>query len=166
MNKKISSLILAVTTVGALYATEPAKLAVRMDDMGAFHSVNNAVMDIFNNGISKTVEIMPVASWYPEAVKMVQNTPGLDVGIHLVITSEWENVKWRPLTNAPSLTDEQGYFWPMINPNKNYPGKSVKENGYDLKELEAEFRAQIERVLADVPRHRTSQSYGQHLLYP
>lgn len=41
---------------------EPAQLAVRMDDMGAFHSVNEAVMDIYRNGISRSVEVMPVAA--------------------------------------------------------------------------------------------------------
>jgi len=133
-------------------ARDGAQLAVRMDDMGAFHSVNKSVMDAYNNGISQTVELMPVGAWYPEAVKMLKDAPGLDVGIHIAITSEWENVKWRPLTLAPSLTDERGYFHPMMKANANYPGQSVAENGFDPAELEAEFRAQIERVLKDVPR--------------
>ena len=46
----------------------------------------------------------------------------LDIGVHLAITSEWDNVKWRPMTPAPSLRDADGYFYPMICPNKNYPG--------------------------------------------
>lgn len=137
--------------LGAL-AHESAKLAVRMDDMGAFHSVNKSVMDAYTNGISQSVELMPVGAWYPEAVKMLQETPGIDVGIHLAITSEWENMKWRPLTQAPSLTDDRGYFHPMITPNPAYPGRSVVDNGFDPAELEAEFRAQIERVLKDIPR--------------
>ena len=102
-------------------AQQPAILAVRMDDMGAFHSVNKAIMDIYCNGIAKSVEIMPVASWYPEAVQMLKNASGLDVGVHLTITSEWENIKWRPLTSCPSLTDEKGYFLPMMYPNSNNP---------------------------------------------
>ncbi len=133
-------------------AAELAQLAVRMDDMGAFHSVNKAVMDIYSNGISQSVEVMPVASWYPEAVKMLKNAPGLDVGVHLAITSEWENNKWRPLTDAKSLVDENGYFLPMINPHPAYPGQSYKERGYDIDEVEKEFRAQIERVIKDLPQ--------------
>lgn len=149
---RLNAILIIVTfSISSISAQETTKLAVRMDDMGAFHSVNKAVMDAYTNGIARTVEIMPVASWYPEAVKMLKNTPGLDVGVHLVITSEWENVKWRPLTYCPSLTDEHGYFLPMMFPNKNYPHKSVKEHGYDIKELEKEFRAQIERVIADIP---------------
>ncbi len=153
MNLNKIAILLGFATIGLMAsAQEEAKLAVRMDDMGAFHSVNKAVMDAYNNGISRSVELMPVGAWYPEAVKMLKDAPGLDVGIHIAITSEWENVKWRPLTSAPSLTDERGYFHPMMKANANYPGQSVAENGFDPAELEAEFRAQIERVLADVPR--------------
>jgi len=133
-------------------AVEPARLAVRMDDMGVLHSVNMAIMDAYNNGYAKSVEVMPVGTWYPEAVKLLKDAPGLDVGVHIAITSEWENVKWRPLTQAPSLVDERGYFNPMMWPNPNYPGMSVTEKGFDLAELEAEYRAQIEMVKRDIPR--------------
>ena len=149
---KIAMIGVSLGLTSPMFAREGAKLAVRMDDMGAFHSVNKAIMDAYNNGISQTVEVMPVGAWYPEAVKMINETPGMDVGIHLAITSEWENVKWKPLTKATSLTDERGYFHPMLFANPNYPGQSVMENGFDPAELEAEFRAQIERALKDIPR--------------
>ncbi len=95
---------------------------------------------------------MPVAAWYPEAIKMLKENPGLDVGLHLVITSEWENVKWRPLTHCPSLTDENGYFYPMMFPNPAYPGQSIMEQKWDIKEIEQEFRAQIETTLKSIPQ--------------
>jgi len=53
-------------------------------------------------------------------VKLLSENPGLDVGIHLVLTSEWANMKWRPLTHAPSLVDADGYFFPMDTPNPNF----------------------------------------------
>ena len=78
-------------------------LVIRIDDLGALHSVNEACIQTYRSGIARSVEVMPVAAWYPEAIKMLKENPGLDVGLHLVITSEWENVKWRPLTHCPSL---------------------------------------------------------------
>lgn len=152
MKKTIPATIIMMGLRLSAMAAEPAQLAVRMDDMGAFHSVNKAVMDIYRNGISQSVEVMPVASWYPEAVEMLKNAPGLDVGVHLAITSEWENNKWRPLTAGKSLVDENGYLLPMIMPHPAYPGQSYTERGYDLSEVEKEFRAQIERVIKDIPR--------------
>ena len=70
----------------ALFAQE---LVIRIDDMGALHSVNTASIDTYQNGIAKSVEVLAVGAWFPEAVKMLKEKPGLDVGIHLAITSEW-----------------------------------------------------------------------------
>ena len=122
--------------------------------MGALHSVNEASIDTYKNGIEQSAEVLVVGSWFPEAVKMLKENPGLDVGVHLAITSEWENVKWRPLTDCPSLVDENGYFFPMMGPNPAYPGQSVMENAskFDIKEIEKEFRAQIELALKNIPQ--------------
>lgn len=134
-------------------SVQPAPtLVIRIDDLGAFHSVNEACIRTYQSGIARSVEVMPVAAWYPEAIRLLKENPGLDVGLHLVITSEWENVKWRPLTHCPSLTDENGYFYPMMGPNPAYPGQSVMENKWDLKEVEQEFRAQIEMALKSIPQ--------------
>jgi predicted glycoside hydrolase/deacetylase ChbG (UPF0249 family) len=40
----------------------------------------------------------------------------------------------------------------MIHPNKNYPGKALKENDWNLEDVEKEFRAQIELALEKIPR--------------
>ena len=36
-------------------------LVIRIDDMGAFHSVNNASIDTYKNGIATSVEVLAVA---------------------------------------------------------------------------------------------------------
>lgn len=130
----------------------PPRLIVRADDMGAFHSANTASVACYRNGIETSVEVMAVTSWFPEAVKMLRENPGLDVGLHLVLTSEWENIKWRPLTQCPSLTDANGYFYPMMSPNPAYPKQSLAEIKWNLKEIENEFRAQIELALKNIPQ--------------
>ncbi len=83
---------------------------------------------------------------------MLNENPGFDVGIHLTITSEWSNTKWRPLTHCPSLVDEDGYFFPMVWKNNNFPaGSSIQESDWKLDEIEKELRAQIEISLKHVP---------------
>ena len=86
------------------------RLIVRADDMGSFQSSNVACMEGFKNGIETSIEVMPTTAWFPEAARLLRENPGIDVGVHLTITSEWDNVKWRPLTHCPSLTDSNGYF--------------------------------------------------------
>jgi CubicO group peptidase (beta-lactamase class C family)/predicted glycoside hydrolase/deacetylase ChbG (UPF0249 family) len=128
------------------------KLIVRGDDMGSSRSANLASIETYVNGVETSIELMVVTPWFPEAVKMLRKHTGIDVGLHLVITSEWDNIKWRPLTQAQSLMDADGYFFPMMGPNPNYPGLAITENKWNLDEIEQEFRAQIEFALKHVPQ--------------
>nr|MBI1229216.1 ChbG/HpnK family deacetylase [Cytophagales bacterium] len=133
-------------------AQQLPKLIVRGDDMGSSRSANLASIASFVDGIETSIELMVVTPWFPEAASMLKEYTGIDVGLHLVITSEWDGIKWRPLTHCPSLTDDNGYFLPMIGPNKNYPGGAITENQWKLSEIEQEFRAQIDLALKNVPQ--------------
>ena len=128
------------------------RLVVRGDDMGYTHSGNIALMKCYTSGIETSIEVLVPSPWFPEAVRLLKENPGVDVGIHLDLTSEWENVKWRPLTDCPSLRETSGYFYPMVFPNKNYPGRSLSENKWKIEDVEKEFRAQIELALRYIPR--------------
>ncbi|MBZ0257250.1 polysaccharide deacetylase family protein [bacterium] len=121
------------------------RLIVRADDIGCAHAVNLACIEAYKNGVARTVEIMVPTPWFSEAVEMLNQNPGYDVGVHLTLTSEWKNVKWRPLTPAKSFVDALGCFFPMTGKNSNFPaGSSFLEANPDLKEVERELRAQIE----------------------
>ena len=132
-------------------ATNP-RLIIRADDMGSFRSANIACMEGYKNGVETCIEVMVVTSWFPEAARLLRENPGIDVGLHLTFTSEWDNVKWRPLTHCPSLTDSNGYFLPMMSPNPAYPGLAILENTWSLAEIEQEARAQIEMALKNIPQ--------------
>ena len=128
------------------------RIIVRADDIGAAHSINEACIEVHKKGIARSVEIMVPCPWYPEAVKMLKEVPAYDVGIHLTMTSEWENVKWRPVSNAPSLTDENGYFYPTYWAGENFTeAQTFTHSDWIPEEVEQELRAQIERALKDLP---------------
>ncbi len=128
------------------------RLIVRGDDMGYTHSGNVALIKCYQEGYETSIEVLVASPWFPEAVKLLKQNPGIDVGIHLDLTSEWENIKWRPLSDCKSLKDSDGYFFPMVFPNKNYPGKAIVENKWKIEDVEKEFRAQIELALKYLPR--------------
>jgi predicted glycoside hydrolase/deacetylase ChbG (UPF0249 family) len=140
------------TVVSACSQQNPPRLIVRGDDMGFSHSGNEALIKSFKEGIQTSIEIIVPSPWFPEAVKMLEQNPNTDVGIHLAITSEWDNVKWRPVAHVPSLTDGDGYFYPFIWQNKSYPGQAILENKWTIEDIEKEFRAQIELALKKIPR--------------
>ncbi|MEO6453792.1 MAG: polysaccharide deacetylase family protein [Ginsengibacter sp.] len=132
--------------------TKPARLIIRGDDMGFSHAANEALIKTWKLGIERSIEVLVPSPWFPEAVKLLKENKDVDAGIHLALTSEWETVKWRPLTYCPSITDSNGYFYPMIWPNKNYPNKSLTDHPWKLDEIEKELRAQIELGLKLIPR--------------
>lgn len=149
--KAVLPFLFLLITQFVISQTSP-RLIVRTDDMGAFHSVNVATAEGYKNGIETCIEVMVVTPWFPEAVQMLKEMPTVDVGLHLTITSEWDNIKWRPLTHCPSLTDKDGYFLPMMTSNPAYPGLAITENNWNVEEIEREFRAQIELALKHLPQ--------------
>jgi hypothetical protein len=78
------------------------------------------------------------------------------VGVHLALTSEWDNVKWRPLTSAPSLVDQDGYFFAMVQPRPGFPLKtSIRESDWSIAEIERELRAQLALAKRHIPQAST-----------
>lgn len=129
------------------------RLLVRGDDIGFSHAANVGCIESYKYGIMRSVELMVPTPWFMEAVQMLNENPDLDVGIHLTLTSEWTNLRWRPLTAAKSIVDSNGYFYPMVWPNKNLPhGTSLHESVWDLNEIEKELRTQIELALKHLPQ--------------
>ncbi|MGH8057382.1 MAG: ChbG/HpnK family deacetylase, partial [Candidatus Entotheonellia bacterium] len=80
--------------------------------------------------------------WYQEAVEILKRHPAVSVGIHLTLNSEWKNYRWGPVSGreaVPTRVDAAGYFLQSAEAlHKNHP---------DLREIEKELRAQIERAL-------------------
>ena len=133
-------------------ATE-IRLVVKGDDMGAAHGINTATIDAFRNGVLTTTNVIVAGPWFPEAARLLKENPGLDAGVHLALTSEWDNVKWRPLTAVPSLVDEDGYLFPMVQPRPgSAAGRSIKEQAWKLDEIERELRAQLTLAKRHVPQ--------------
>ncbi|MEM7657128.1 MAG: ChbG/HpnK family deacetylase, partial [Bacteroidota bacterium] len=127
------------------------ELIVRVDDMGFSHAANVGIMETFTEGIATSVEVMVPGPWFEEAAAMLRAHPEIDAGIHLVLTSEWSYLKWRPLTHAPGLTDEDGYFHPFIWPNDKQATFLLTDD-WTLAEVEQELRAQIELAKRKIPQ--------------
>lgn len=142
----LASAFLSLNLAGHAPAREgEIRLLVRADDMGVAQSVNEACIKSYKEGIVKSVEVIVPGPWFLDAVRLLKENPDLDVGVHLTLTSEWERVKWRPLTNAPSLVDADGYFRPMTRQRPDFPpGTGFIDAHPKPEEVERELRAQIE----------------------
>ncbi len=120
---------------------EQVYLVIRTDDAGMSHSVNMALEKLIATGFPVSVSVMFPTPWYQETVDILKRHPEVAVGIHLTLNSEWKNYRWGPVlgrTAVPSLVDADGYFFPS--------SEALHQNHPDLKEVEKELRAQIERA--------------------
>ncbi len=131
--------VLLIAGLFLIFSANAQRLIVRMDDIGGSHTINKAIIACFQNGIGRSAEIMPATPWFLEGAKLCNENPDLDVGIHVTLNSEWMNYKWRPLTECPSLCDEDGYL--------TASGFDPSAKPFNLAEAEAEIRAQIELAL-------------------
>jgi predicted glycoside hydrolase/deacetylase ChbG (UPF0249 family) len=119
------------------------RLLVRSDDMGSSHAANESCIKVATKGISRSVEVMVPCPWFFEAAAMLKENPGIDVGVHLTVTSEWDGIKWGPITPSPSLADADGNF--LMD-----TGEWYKKN-FKMEELEAELRKQIDLAKREIP---------------
>lgn len=144
------------------------RLIVQGDDMGAGHGINVATIRAYNDGVLRSANVIMPGPWTPEAVRLLRAHPNLDAGVHLALTSEWEAVKWRPLTQAPSLVDADGYFFPMVQPRPGFPPRtSLKEANWNPGDVEREVRAQITYAKRAIPQLTYTWNHmGFHALAP
>ena len=123
-------------------------LIINADDFGMCRAGNLAVFDLLKSGGITSSTIMAPCGWAPEACKFAKENPQFAIGVHLTLTSEWSNYRWAPVSasNTESLRDEDGYM---------FKESDEVEKNVDIDEVEAEIRAQIERLkkLGLTPSH-------------
>jgi hypothetical protein len=123
-------------------AADPIYLIIRSDDAGMSHSVNTALERLIETGLPVSISVMFACPWYQETVEMLKRHPTVSVGIHLTLNSEWKGYRWGPVMGrsaVPTLVDEDGYFFPSTD--------ALYRHHPDIKEVEKELRAQIDRAL-------------------
>lgn len=119
------------------------RLLTRADDAGSCWASNIGCLQAATKGIARSVEVMMPCAWVAHAAALFNPQPEIDIGIHLTLASEWDAVRWRPLTPAPSLTGADGTFLPLITARSGDSRPALQDANWQLDEIEAELRAQI-----------------------
>jgi hopanoid biosynthesis associated protein HpnK len=83
------------------------RLIVTADDFGAAVEVNEAVEEGARKGVLRAASLMVAAGGCADAVVRARRTPGLRVGLHLVLV---EGRPMRPATALPDLVTADGLF--------------------------------------------------------
>jgi len=105
------------------------------------HGANAAFANLSQLGTITCGAVMVPCPWFLEVVDIAEQSPDLDIGVHLTLTSEWKTYRWKPISTtskSSGLIDDQGYFWHRVHMlNKHVVPEAA----------EAEMRAQIDKAL-------------------
>ena len=115
-------------------------LILHVDDAGMSYSSNEGAEKALTQGVSTSVSVMMPCPWVPGFVQFLKSHPQIDAGLHMTLTSEWDEYRWGPLSGnkvVPGLTDPGGYLWPSVE-------DAVKHASPD--EVETEMTAQLEKA--------------------
>jgi len=117
-------------------------LILHADDLGVAHSENAVSFDALLKGGINSASIMMPTPWVTEVAAFSKANPTADLGLHLVMTSEWDTFRWgglAPTDKTPSLHDPDGTM-----PRQTQTVATRAK----LDEVERELRAQIDRAYA------------------
>jgi chitin disaccharide deacetylase len=126
------------------YPDDARLLIINADDFGRSHASNEATFRTLREGVVSSTTLMVPCPWALHAMRLLSEHPEISFGVHLTVVCDVPHYRCGPLTSkdkVPSLVDEVGFFY-MVERIPQWLAQ-VK-----LSELEVEFRAQIEAVLA------------------
>ena len=126
------------------YSADSRLLIINADDFGMCHATNAAIFRALTEGVACSTTLMVPCPWALHAMRLLRENPGIPFGVHLTALCDGADYRWGPLTprdRVPSLVDETGYFY-------RFDRMAEFLAQVNLDELEVEFRAQIDTVLA------------------
>lgn len=120
------------------------QLIINADDFGMSESINLAVLDAYKNGILTSASLLANGPAFEHSISLLKEMQGIGLAVHLNIiefSTLQKNIKQDSL-----LYDRNGRY------NNGFVKLLLKSFNHDiLKEVEEDFRLQIEKVLAYTP---------------
>lgn len=113
------------------------RLVTRADDAGMHDNANRAIADTVSNGIVRNVSLMAPAPAIRNAFQELGHlSDEVDFGMHVTLTAEWSNLRWKPLHEASSFTRNDGTM--------HFSVSDLEAANPDLDAVVAEIEAQYE----------------------
>jgi hypothetical protein len=124
--------------IGAVPEPEWAYLVVNADDYGYYHCVSRGILESARRGIVTATGVFANSPHLAEHAAWLRDHPQLDVGVHLNLTDR------EPLTVG--MRNKLG-AWAGEFPAKFALAKAILASAIKTEDVQAEWRAQIERCL-------------------
>jgi hypothetical protein len=131
------------------YESDSKLLIIHGDDIGVSHSVNIASFEGYLSNVINSGSAMIPSPWIKEVAAFHKKHPEYDLGLHLTLTAEWKNYKWRGVSSSNEITSL------INNENEFYDNTSDVNINADPEEVRKELQAQIDfsRLIGINPTH-------------
>ncbi len=131
------------------YESDAKLLIIHGDDIGVSHSVNIASFNGYLNDVINSGSAMIPSPWIKEVAVFHKKYPEYDLGLHLTLTAEWKNYKWRGVSSSNEIRSL------INNENEFYDNTSDVNIKADPEEVRKELQAQIDfaRLIGINPTH-------------
>ncbi|MBR1704163.1 MAG: ChbG/HpnK family deacetylase [Clostridia bacterium] len=116
------------------------RLITRADDFGCARGANEAILEACRGTFIQNVSVMAVGPYLEEGVEALKET-GACLGMHAVLNSEWDRIKWLPCSPKGEITS-------LLTPEGEFPEATAwfLEHPPELSEVLREFDAQLDRL--------------------
>ncbi|PWB52974.1 MAG: hypothetical protein C3F13_10135 [Anaerolineales bacterium] len=115
---------------------------IHTDDIGMCQASVQAYSELFDFGLISSGATMVPSSWFPAVVAYCRQNISTDMGVHLTLTSEWDNYRWSPISTSDKrsgMIDPAGYFY--------HTSEEAQLSG-DPEAVRTELQAQLNRALS------------------
>ena len=96
-----------------LSATDRAVI-IHTDDIGVSAAATDAARELWQARIVSSSAVMAPCAWFAATAQLCRETPWIDMGVHITLTSEWDFMRWGPISTrdpASGLLDPEGFFF-------------------------------------------------------
>ncbi len=96
------------------FASNDKVVLFHCDDIGMNHGSIQAYQDLKDFGLAKSGSVMVNCPWFLSAANLAKANQDADLGVHLMLTSEWQEYRWRPIAHLDQdsgLLDQEGFFY-------------------------------------------------------
>jgi predicted glycoside hydrolase/deacetylase ChbG (UPF0249 family) len=124
------------------YSDKDRLMIIHTDDIGMCHASIQAYIKLMDSGLVFSGATMVPCSWFPKVAEFCRRNTNADMGVHLTLTSEWDNYRWSPISTSlldSGLIDEEGYFYRTT--------EEAQING-EPQAVQLELQAQVNRALS------------------
>jgi chitin disaccharide deacetylase len=124
------------------YSTKDRLVIIHTDDIGMCHASIQAFTELVEYGLISSGATMVPCSWFPQVASFCRQKLKVDMGVHLTLTSEWDNYRWSPISTRcidSGMIDDEGYFYRK--------SEETQSNG-DPDAVMSELQTQIERAIS------------------